>query len=45
MDSHELEWDSPMYRLAVAQLDRVAEVMDLDENVWERLRVPQRAFF
>jgi glutamate dehydrogenase (NAD(P)+) len=32
-----------MYRLAVAQLDQVAERMDLDENVWERLRVPQRA--
>jgi glutamate dehydrogenase (NAD(P)+) len=32
-----------MYRLAVAQLDQVAERMNLDENVWERLRVPQRA--
>ena len=37
------EWDTPMYRLAVAQLDRAAERMDLDWNVWERLRSPQRA--
>jgi glutamate dehydrogenase (NAD(P)+) len=36
------EWDSPMYRLAVAQLDGIAERMGLDANVWERLRVPQR---
>ncbi len=32
-----------MYRLAVAQLDRCAEQMGLDTNVWERLRTPQRA--
>jgi glutamate dehydrogenase (NAD(P)+) len=31
-----------MFRLAVAQLDRTAEIMELDENVWERLRAPQR---
>ncbi|MDJ0853115.1 MAG: Glu/Leu/Phe/Val dehydrogenase [Myxococcota bacterium] len=37
------EWDTPMFRLAVAQLDRTAERMDLDDNVWERLRAPQRA--
>jgi glutamate dehydrogenase (NAD(P)+) len=40
---HRLEWDSPMYRLAVAQLDRTAELMGLDPNIWERLRTPQRA--
>jgi glutamate dehydrogenase (NAD(P)+) len=38
-----LEWDTPMYRLAVAQLDGAAEQMGLDANVWERLRTPQRA--
>jgi len=38
-----LEWDSPMYRLAVAQLDQTAERMQLDENIWERLRTPQRS--
>jgi glutamate dehydrogenase (NAD(P)+) len=32
-----------MYRLAVAQLDRTAELMELDGNLWERLRTPQRA--
>jgi glutamate dehydrogenase (NAD(P)+) len=38
-----LEWETPMYRLAVAQLDGTAEQMALDPNVWERLRTPQRA--
>jgi glutamate dehydrogenase (NAD(P)+) len=38
-----LEWDTPMYRLAVAQLDHAAALMNLDENVWERLRTPQRS--
>ena len=38
-----LEWDTPMYRLAVAQLDQTAKRMGLDENIWERLRTPQRA--
>jgi glutamate dehydrogenase (NAD(P)+) len=38
-----LEWDTPMYRLAVGQLDQTARRMGLDENIWERLRTPQRA--
>jgi glutamate dehydrogenase (NAD(P)+) len=38
-----LEWDTPMYRLAVAQLDQTARRMALDENIWERLRTPQRS--
>lgn len=38
-----LELQSDMYREAVAQFDRVAELMHLDENVRERLRTPQRA--
>ena len=37
------EWESQMYREAVAQFDRVAEIMNLDTNVWERLRYPQRS--
>ena len=37
------EWDSPLYAEAVSTFNRVAEVMHLDENVAERLRVPQRA--
>jgi glutamate dehydrogenase (NAD(P)+) len=32
-----------MYRQAVAQLDAAARFMNLDENLWERLRSPQRA--
>jgi len=32
-----------MYRLAVAQLDQAAKTMALDDNIWERLRTPQRA--
>jgi glutamate dehydrogenase (NAD(P)+) len=42
-DSTGLEWDSPMYRLAVGQLDQTALRMELDENIWQRLRTPQRA--
>jgi len=38
-----LEWETPMYRLAVDQLDQTAERMNLDPNIWERLRTPQRA--
>ncbi len=38
-----LEWDTPLYRLAVNQLDQTAELMNLDPNIWERLRTPQRA--
>ena len=37
------EWDSPLYSEAVATFNRVAEQMGLDDNIAERLRVPQRA--
>ncbi|MFQ5522643.1 MAG: Glu/Leu/Phe/Val dehydrogenase [Acidimicrobiia bacterium] len=37
------EFDSPMYREAVAQFDRVASLIGLDPNVADRLRVPQRS--
>jgi len=40
----DLEWNTPMYQLAVAQLDKTAERMHLDENLWARLRTPQRAY-
>ena len=42
-EASRLEWESPMYHEAVAQFDRVAEVMGLDDNIAERLRRPQRA--
>ena len=35
--------DSGMYREAVNQFDRVAAYMDLDPNISERLRLPQRS--
>lgn len=38
-----LDWDSGMYREAVNQFDRVAAYMDLDPNVSQRLRLPQRS--
>jgi len=41
LDMH--EWDSPMYREAIGQFDRVADLMGLDDNVADRLRFPQKA--
>jgi len=41
--SDQMEWDSPMYAEAVAQFENVSEVMNLDDNVRERLKRPQRA--
>ncbi len=41
--SDQMEWDSLMYREAVAQFEHVAEIMNLDDNVRERLTKPQRA--
>ena len=43
MVSDQMEWDSPMYSEAVAQFEHVAEVMNLSDNVRERLTKPQRA--
>jgi len=43
LDTSHLEWDTPLYRLAVTQLDRTAERMGLSEAIWHRLRTPQRA--
>jgi glutamate dehydrogenase (NAD(P)+) len=38
-----LGWESSLFREAVTQFDRVAELIDLDPNLAERLRVPQRS--
>lgn len=38
---HEL--DTPTFRLAVAQFDQAAETMGLDDNLRERLKLPQRS--
>lgn len=37
------EWDSSMYREAVGQFEQVAELMNIDDNVRERLSMPQRS--
>ncbi|HXX75168.1 MAG TPA: Glu/Leu/Phe/Val dehydrogenase [Nitrospiraceae bacterium] len=37
------ELDTPTFRLAVAQFDRAAEAMNLDKNLRERLKLPQRS--
>ncbi len=38
-----IEWDAPMFRLAQQQFLRAAEIMELDENVRDRLLFPQRS--
>ncbi len=42
-ESNLLEWESPLYREALGQFDRVSELISLDENIRQRLRTPQRA--
>ena len=37
------EFDSPMYKEAAGQFDRVARLMGLDDNIADRLRVPQKS--
>lgn len=37
------EFDSPMYHEAVNQFSNVAELMGLDENIADRLKVPQKS--
>ena len=39
-----LEWDTPLYRTAVAQFDQAVPYADIDPDVAERLRYPERAF-
>ena len=37
------EFDTQTFRLAVAQFDQAAEAMELDHNLRERLKFPQRS--
>lgn len=37
------ELDTPTFRLAVAQFDQAAEIMKLEPNLRERLKLPQRS--
>jgi glutamate dehydrogenase (NAD(P)+) len=39
----QLEWDAPLYRMAVAQFDQAVEVADIPEWIAERFRYPERA--
>ena len=41
-ESH-LEWDTPLYRMAVAQFDQAVPVADIPEDIAERLRFPERS--
>jgi glutamate dehydrogenase (NAD(P)+) len=39
----QLEWDTPLYRMAVAQFDQAVPVADIPDEVAERLRYPERS--
>ena len=41
--SRDSEFDSHLYRTALPQLDRVAQWVNLDADIHERLRSPRRA--
>jgi glutamate dehydrogenase (NAD(P)+) len=41
--SDKVEWDTPMFRLAQQQFLNAAQIMDLDENIRDRLLFPQRS--
>ncbi|MGD2043926.1 MAG: Glu/Leu/Phe/Val dehydrogenase dimerization domain-containing protein, partial [Acidimicrobiia bacterium] len=43
LESSRPEFDSQMYNEAVGQFNRVATLMGLDDNVADRLRVPQKS--
>jgi glutamate dehydrogenase (NAD(P)+) len=38
-----LEWDTPLFRMAIQQFEQGLEHADVDEDVAERLRYPERA--
>ena len=38
-----LEWDTPLYRMAVSQFEQAVEVAKIPEAIAERLRFPERA--
>jgi glutamate dehydrogenase (NAD(P)+) len=40
---HPVYENSPTYQMAIRQLESVADAIDLDANILERLRVPKRA--
>src|SRR5690348_3259994 len=40
---HELEWDSPLFRMALTQFELALPAAEIDEGIAERLRFPERA--
>jgi len=38
-----LEWDTPLYRMAVAQFDQAVPIADVPDDIAERLRYPERS--
>jgi glutamate dehydrogenase (NAD(P)+) len=43
LESAPLEWDSPLFRMAVAQFEQALPYAHVDERIAERLRYPERA--
>jgi len=39
----QLEWDTPLYRMAVAQFDQAVSVAGIPDDIAERLRHPERS--
>ena len=39
----QLEWDTPLYRMAVAQFDEAVPVAGIPDDIAERLRFPERS--
>jgi glutamate dehydrogenase (NAD(P)+) len=40
----QLEWDTPLYRMAVSQFEQAIQVARVPDEIAERLRFPERAF-
>ena len=38
-----LEWDTPLYRMAVAQFDQAVALAEIPDDIAERLRYPERS--
>ena len=39
----QLEWDTPLYRMAVAQFDQAVPIAGIPDDIAERLRYPERS--
>ena len=43
LEHAQFEWDTPLYRMAVAQFDEAVPVAGIPEDIAERLRFPERS--